>query len=215
MKDWTILRLFGLLSMQDVTDWNLHPTKFPSTRRTSGAWQRGVKYMYVLSMKFEPYLKIPISFRMEIVGPSFRLDNIADIAEGVHHLRIRKPRPSEDSGSPRARNGAMHEDETAVLFVVGSGMRCDDGHRIPGDHMYLAVLHSIWASNIKPFFSKRIITKDEINGYYQVDRFATSKDKINGALDVAIFVQMSPLVIEEGVLKSVEFAVIENRGIPA
>lgn len=45
---------------------------------------------------------------------------------------------------------------------------------------------------------------------YQKDGFATAKDEINSAFNIAVFIEMFSLVITKSILKSINFDIIER-----
>lgn len=49
---------------------------------------------------------------------------------------------------------------------------------------------------------------------YQIKRCSLSENEVDGALDEAIFVEMQTVVIAKGILKSIEFAIVNCRFSP-
>lgn len=50
-------------------------------------------------------------------------------------------------------------------------------------------------------------------GVYKVEGYAGAEDEIVGALDVTVLEEMFAVVIADGILKPVKFAVVERRGV--
>lgn len=90
----------------------------------------------------ESYTPLPVSFGMEVVRPSFRLDDVAELTEGIHHPGIREPRPPKVCNLACARNGAMQENKSGLLSIIRPRMCCYHRHFISRNNMYLCVLHS-------------------------------------------------------------------------
>lgn len=82
----------------------------------------------------------------------------------------------------------MHEDETGGLRIIRPGMCSYERQWVSGNHVYLRV---------------------------EIHRSAASEDEVDGALNVAVFEQMPAVVIKEGVLIAIDFAVVECCGVSA